>query len=109
MKTKNTQENSQPDWEWVKYRLALSGYTFGKLAKIHGVKKTNFTNVKRVHSPKYERIIADYLNVDPWDLWPDRYDEAHNPNRISSRYQGHKTFLEHASTEINRKISKEKV
>lgn len=106
MKEINIQQNNTPDnWEWVKYRLILKGYTFGKLALIHNVKKTNFTNVKRVHMPKYERLIADYIGADPWELWPDRYDEAHNPNRISSRYQGHKSFVEHASKKINGKVA----
>jgi lambda repressor-like predicted transcriptional regulator len=91
------QNNPSKIWEWIKYRLTLNGYTFGKLALIHKVKKTNFTNVKMVPSPKYERLIAGYIGAAPWELWPDRYDSGRNPNRVSSRYQGHKTFLKQAS------------
>ena len=105
MKEITTQQNNPSDvWEWVKYRLALKGYSFGKFALIHKVKKTNFTNVKSVHIPKYEHLIADYIGVDPWELWPDRYDAAHNPNHVSSRYQGYKSLVEHASKEINGKV-----
>lgn len=79
-------------WAWIKYRLALQGLSLNKLAFIHKVDRTCFTGVKRKPMPKFERILANSINRDPWELWPSRYDEAHNPNRISSRYQGHKTF-----------------
>jgi len=88
-------------WKWIKHRLDLQGLSFNKLASTQNVDRTCFTGLKNKPIPKYERIIADYLGVDPWDLWPDRYDEAHNPNRISSRYQGHKTFLDQNNKEIN--------
>ena len=95
-------------WKWIKYRLDVLGLSFNKLASIYNVDRTCFTGLKRKPIPKYERIIADYLGVNPWDLWPSRYDQAHNPNRISSRYQGHKSFVEHASKESNGKDYKEK-
>jgi Ner family transcriptional regulator len=108
MKTINTRQNNPSEsWEWIKYRLSLNGFTFGKLAILHNVKKQNFTNVKKAPSPKYERIIANHIGLQPWDLWPQRYDPANNPNRVSSRYQGHKAFLKQGSTESNKNISGE--
>jgi Ner family transcriptional regulator len=95
-------------WKWIKHRLDLQGFNFNKLAEIHNVHITCFTGVKNKPIPKYERLIADYLGVDPWELWPDRYDASHNPNRTSSRYQGHKTFLKQASLESKGKDCGEK-
>jgi Ner family transcriptional regulator len=102
------QKTNDATWAWIKHRLALQGLNFYKLASINNVHFTCFTGVKNKFCPKYERLIADYLGVEPWELWPDRYDEAHNPNRTSSRYPGHKFFLEHASKEINGKVAEEK-
>jgi len=90
-------------WRWIKHNLSLQGLNFNKLAVLYNVHRTCFTGLKNKPSPRFERIIADILQVEPWLLWPDRYDSAHNPNRVSSRYQGHKFFLEHTSKEINGK------
>ena len=87
------QEKTNDTWMWIKYRLELKGLTFGKIGAIHGIHRSCFTKVKAIPIPKNERILADYIGVEPWDLWPDRYDAAGNPNRISPRYQGHKHFL----------------
>ncbi|MGA2527057.1 MAG: helix-turn-helix domain-containing protein [Smithellaceae bacterium] len=95
-------------WKWIKHRLDLQELNFSKLASIHDIDRTCFTGVKKVPIPKYEYLIADYINTDPWLLWPDRYDAAHNLNHVSSRYQGHKSFVEHASKEINGKVAEGK-
>lgn len=31
--------------------------------------------------PAVERIIADALGLEPWDIWPSRYDRQHQPLR----------------------------
>lgn len=94
------QNKSNVDWAWIKYHLELRGLTFGKIAAKHGVDKTCFTKLKTVPMPKNERILADYLDLEPWDLWPDRYDSAHNPNRTSPRYPGHKHFLNNTQNKL---------
>lgn len=85
-------QNPHNIWKWIKHRLSVQGLNFNKLATLYNVKRTCFTNLKNQPCPKYEKILAKILEVDPWDIWPDRYDAAHNPNRVSSRYQGHKKF-----------------
>jgi Ner family transcriptional regulator len=100
-------KSTDTPWKWIKHRLDLQGFNFNKLASIHKVDRSCFTGVKNKPIPKYERIIADYLGVDPWELWPDRYDEAHNPARVSSRYPGHKSFVEQASKKIKGKQTDE--
>lgn len=101
-------KKNEPTWKWIKHRLDRLGLSFNKLASMHNVHFSCFTGLKNKPCPKFERLLSDALGIDPWDLWPDRYDEAHNPNRVSSRYQGHKSFVEHASKEINGKDSKDK-
>jgi lambda repressor-like predicted transcriptional regulator len=93
MKNFPAQEKSDKAWLWLKHSLGLRGLTFGIIARDHGKDKACFTRAKKHPLPKAERILANYIGLDPWDIWPERYDAAHNPNRISSRYQGHKHFL----------------
>jgi len=90
-------------WLWIKQRLYLQESSLLKLAQNHNVKKQIFSRVKHFPIPKYERIIADAVGLDPWDLWPHRYDEEYNPNRISWRYPEHKKLLASKSQIINRK------
>lgn len=73
-------------WSYIKYRFELQGLTFGIIARKLKVNKKNITRVKHEPCPKYERIIADYLGMQPQDLWPHRYTADHQPNRISLKY-----------------------
>jgi len=103
MKDVSILTKQEETWIWLKHRLELRGLTFGKIARAHKVAKSCFTKAKTHMLPKAERILANYVGLEPWDLWPERYDAAHNPNRISTRYRGHKHFLEHGNKEINGK------
>jgi Ner family transcriptional regulator len=98
----------KPDdtWIWIKHRLELKDFTFGKLAKIYGVTKACFTGVKHRPFPKYERIIADLVGVEPWELWPERYDSSRNSNRKKGKRPLCKPVLEHGNKEINGKDPK---
>jgi lambda repressor-like predicted transcriptional regulator len=81
-------------WAVIKHSLELQGLTFGKLAKIHDVNKSNFIHIKHHPCPKFEKIVAEKLGVPAWGLWPHRYNEHHEPARISLRYHN-KEFTEH--------------
>lgn len=35
--------------------------------------------------PRAERTIADAIAVEPWDIWPSRYDDDHQPIRAYSK------------------------
>lgn len=80
-------------WNWIKYKLTQIDSSFLILATQHGVRLQNLTFVKHHTYPKYERIIADHIGFEPWELWPARYDAANNPARVSPRYPGHKNFV----------------
>lgn len=79
-------------WRWILHRLHTQGLNFNKLSTLYNCNRSNFSHLKNRPCPKYEKILANILEIDPWDIWPDRYDSVHNPARVSSRYQGHKNF-----------------
>jgi lambda repressor-like predicted transcriptional regulator len=100
-----TKQKPDISWEWLKHHLYIQGLTFSKLARIHNVDRSCFTAVKRRCIPKYEALLARYLDLDPWIIWPDRYDANNNPSRVSSRYQGHR-YLDHDPQKVNKKRSR---
>lgn len=59
--------------EWVKYELKLRGYTLTALAKTQGVCREVPSSVFRNRRPKWEKIIANILEMMPCELWPERY------------------------------------
>ncbi|WP_250870437.1 helix-turn-helix domain-containing protein [Hafnia paralvei] len=67
-------EKSQ-DWhaEQVKAAVRMKGKTLAQLSREAGLKPDTMRNVFRCHIPRYESIIAGYLNVDPAAIWPSRY------------------------------------
>jgi len=111
MNTNNTtidiKEKERTTWIWIKHQLALQGSSFANIASIYAVSETTFAKVKHFPYPKSERRIAESIGLQPHDLWPWRYDAAGNPNRISSRYQGHKVFLSNTTENENKINGKE--
>jgi len=99
-------EKEKRIWIWIKQQLSLLDSSFSKLANLHGTRKQNFAIVRHSPYPKYENIIAKKLGLQPWDLWPERYDANHNPNRISSRYPAHKCLQNNTLNQIkhNKKL-----
>jgi len=92
-------EKEKTTWIWIKHQLALFDSSLSKLARLHSVAPSIMAVVRHKPYPKSERIIAEALGLKPEDLWPWRYDAAGNPNRISSRYRGHKAFLDNTRNE----------
>jgi len=70
----------------VKINLALGGYTLEDLAKKNGLRGNSLSLVFFKPYPRGERIIADALGLQPWDLWPERYENG-KPNRPNLWYQ----------------------
>ena len=85
MKTDQTNieiiENERNTWVWIKNRLALLDSSFAKIAQIHGVRRQNISIAKHRPYPKYERLLAESIDLLPSDLWPHRYNSNHKPNR----------------------------
>ena len=73
-------------WEWIKFQLRLKGYSLRRLGKEYGVSSNAVDAVSSQHLPKWERIIADKIGLQPQEIWPERYGKDGLPIRHSSRY-----------------------
>lgn len=82
-----TEIPSDPDrrWEWIKYQLRTSGTSLAKLARELSVSGAAVKNVKRTAYPRMERAIAKALNLQPADIWPERWDIGGTPHRARPR------------------------
>jgi lambda repressor-like predicted transcriptional regulator len=79
----NSKSNIRALRGWVKFNLSLKGFTLTDLAKkFH----CDLPVVFHRPFPRAERIIADALDCEPWELWPERYGEDHKPNRRNRWY-----------------------
>lgn len=68
-------------WEWIKYQLRSRGMSLAELARGQGVSDGAVKNVKRLPYPRMERAIADALELEPVDLWPERWNVDGTPLR----------------------------
>jgi Ner family transcriptional regulator len=85
--TNGSQENTMSVREWVKFRLHLKGYTLRSFGRLHGLTAGSVGVVFYRPYPRMERLIASALEIQPWELWPSRYDENQKPNRPNLWYQ----------------------
>lgn len=66
------------DWHPADIRAAIvkRGANIAELARHHGyTSATPFYNAMKISYPKIERIIADFLDTRPEEIWPSRYEE----------------------------------
>ncbi|EGE0164914.1 DNA-binding protein [Shigella flexneri] len=65
------------DWhaEQIKAAVRMKGKTLSQLSREAGLKPDTMRNVFRCHIPRYEAIIARYLDMEPAQIWPSRYME----------------------------------
>lgn len=68
-------------WEWIKYQLRARGTSLAKLSRELGVSDTAVKNTKRTAYPRMERAIAGALDLQPADLWPERWSSDDTPKR----------------------------
>lgn len=66
---------------WIKYQLALRGYTLSKLARELGLSVHAPKLVFKRPYPRIEQAIAATLGLPPQALWPERYDAQGQPRR----------------------------
>lgn len=59
---------------WVVYQLALRGKTLAGMAREQGVTRQQPSIALRRTYPKWERLIAEALECEPIDIWPERYE-----------------------------------
>jgi Ner family transcriptional regulator len=49
------------------------GSTLAKLSRDNGLHERTLYNALERHWPKGEKIIADYIGMNPREIWPERY------------------------------------
>lgn len=74
-----------PHVEELKAAIRMRGKTMAQLSRDHGYCSDAVRIALTRPWPAVERIVADFLDVDPWALWPDRYDSNHRPKRGGDR------------------------
>lgn len=75
MSKSNTQSVAQ-DWhrQDIMAEIRKRGITVAELARQSGYKNpATFYNVFKLPYPKVERIVAEFLGVEPQEIWPSRY------------------------------------
>jgi Ner family transcriptional regulator len=63
----------------------MRGVTLTELSRQHGYCDRAVGIALARPWPAVERIVADFLGREPWDLWPERYDEQGRPLRVPRR------------------------
>ena len=85
MRVADVPADPQARREWIKYQLRLRGLSLAAIARDLGVSRhaPHLALVKPY--PRMERAIADKLELEPRQIWPERYDESGKPNRTLGR------------------------
>lgn len=74
--------NPEQRWEWIKYQLHLRDSSLAIIATELGLSRRQAINpTKRMPYPRAERAIAKTLDMEPWDIWPERWNEDGSPVR----------------------------
>lgn len=63
------------DWHPADIIAAIKkrGTSLSALSRNAGLRPSTLNNALARHWPKGEKIIADFLNVSPAEIWPSRY------------------------------------
>lgn len=67
--------NKAQDWHPADIIAAIKkrGTSLSALSRNAGLRSATLNNALAQRWPKGEKIIADFLNVSPADIWPSRY------------------------------------
>jgi len=84
----------------IKAALEKRGLKLSDLARANGYTRSVITGAFTHSYPVVERIVADALDVQPWDIWPERYNDYGqpvqdgNPNMVKRNWGGRKRNVE---------------
>lgn len=75
------------DWHPADIVAAIhkTGWSMRQLSLHHGCSTGVVKTALRMQYPRAERIIADAIGVEPWEIWPSRYGADHQPLRVFRR------------------------
>lgn len=68
--------------EEIKAAIRMRGKTMSQLSVVNGYHESALRQVLRKPWPAIERIVAEFLGVEPQEIWPDRYGPDGMPNRL---------------------------
>ncbi len=74
--SKSQTRSELEDWhrQDISAEIRKRGISVAELARRNGYNNpTTFYNVFKLPYPKVERIVADFLGVEPQEIWPSRY------------------------------------
>jgi Ner family transcriptional regulator len=78
-----TQLNRRPKTDWhfedVKAAVRKRGGTLTALSRENGYAASAAGIALRRSWPALERIVADFLGLEPWAIWPTRYTADQKP------------------------------
>ncbi|WP_446807999.1 helix-turn-helix domain-containing protein [Methylomonas sp. 2BW1-5-20] len=82
-KLNSTKKASLEDWHPADIVASLrkAGWSLRKLSVSHGLAPGTLKVALSLPYPNGERLIAQALKLNPWQIWPSRYDRSGKPNR----------------------------
>ena len=60
---------------WVLNELRFRQASLSSIAEQFSRSRQTVSNGIKNGSPVWERVVADILDLEPWEIWPARYDE----------------------------------
>ncbi|PPD18855.1 MAG: hypothetical protein CTY18_06145 [Methylomonas sp.] len=85
-------------------KLRKSGWSLRKLSVQHGLSPGTLKSAIHVPYPRGEHLIAGAIGVQPWEIWPSRYDTDGHPNRGRSM-RGFKSHVNANDKNFNVKVN----
>jgi len=73
------------DWHGIVAEVRRRGFSLSDLARKHGLHPSTFNHVKTKRNYQAQLIIASCIDMEVWELWPERY-LSYKPQKFSSRY-----------------------
>ena len=75
------------DWHPADIVCALrkAGWTYRQLSIHHGYHENALASVMARPWPHAQRLVADAIGVEPWEIWPSRYSGDRTPIRQRPR------------------------
>lgn len=69
-------------WEWIKYQLRVRGTSGATIARDLRLHDRAIRSTKRNAYPRVERAIAAALELQPIQIWPERWNSDGTPKRL---------------------------
>lgn len=92
------------DWAEIRAEITRRGATFDSLAKDNGVSRSLLTHTKTRPNRRAEAIIAAFIDREPAELWPERYQKPERPP-IGAAYK--QLVKENSGKAVNKRLRRQ--